>query len=301
MNNEQITIVKEGLANYLAIFEKYMEETVSDRSDGVPPELFEAMEYSLCAGGKRLRPTLCLAAAERCGVPVGDALPMALGLEMLHTATLIHDDLPCMDDDDMRRGMLSNHARFGETIAVLAGDALLIEAFAFPAKYLRNIPSQNVVRALQIFADAAGSSGVCGGQVIDMRPEKGRGDPDYVRRVAALKTGELIKAAVLSGAVLGTTDETILESYACYARHLGSAFQIIDDILDVTSTAEELGKTPGKDKEQGKLNHVTAYGMDMALKMAQEESRKAIAAIENLLPENDMLLLLPEYLIYRNH
>ncbi len=226
---------------------------------------------------------------------------MALGLEMLHTATLIHDDLPCMDDDDMRRGKPSNHALFGETLAVLAGDALLAQSLEFPLAQLKGIPAQNLLRAMRIFSRAIGPAGVCGGQVLDMFTEGKENDPHYVRRIAALKTGALIEAAVLAGAALGCGDEAVLERYGEYARHLGSAFQIVDDILDVTSTAEELGKTPGKDEEQGKLTHVTVYGMEAAREMAEKESAAAKEALAGLLAADDFLMLLPDYLVHRSY
>lgn len=300
MDKELILSVKKSLESYRRAFEEYLAATSTKRSEGVPPELFESMEYSLNAGGKRLRPVLCLAAAESCGCGVKDALPMALGLEMLHTATLIHDDLPCMDDDDMRRGMPSNHAKFGETMAVLAGDALLAQSIEYPLANSPEIEPQKLLAAMTIFTQAIGPSGVCGGQALDIDATISS-DPEKVRDIAKLKTGALIRAAVLSGAALGSGDKDLLKCYYDYGTHLGSAFQIVDDILDVTSTAEELGKTPGKDAEQGKLTHVTAYGMEAAKKMAAEESWLAVQAITVVLPSDAFLARLPEYLVHRTH
>lgn len=301
MNKELLSAAKAEFERYRRLFEKYLKETAELRCAGVPKSLAESMEYSLNAGGKRLRPVLCLAAAERCGVAAERALPMALGLEMVHTATLIHDDLPCMDDDDMRRGMPSNHAKFGETLAVLAGDALLAEAFIFPLERLNGIAPENALNAMRRFARAIGPAGVCGGQVLDMFEEEGSESPDYVRSIAKLKTGALIEAAVTSGAALGTGESAIIEKYSRYALHLGSAFQIVDDILDVTSTAEELGKTPGKDSDQNKLTHVTVYGLQGAGKMAQAESDAAKNELAGLLPKDDFLMLLPDWLVHRSH
>ncbi len=291
MNEAQLRAIKAEFAAGGTLIESYIRETAGLRAEKVPPKLFESMEYSLEAGGKRLRPILCLAAAQRCGVEAKSALPMALGLEMLHTATLIHDDLPCMDDDDMRRGKPSNHALFGETLAVLAGDALLAQSLEFPLAQLKEIPAPNILRAMRIFSRAIGPAGVCGGQVLDMFTEGKENDPHYVRRIAALKTGALIEAAVLTGAALGCGDEAILERYGEYARHLGSAFQIVDDILDVTSTAEELGK----------LTHVTVYGMEAAREMAEKESAAAKEALAGLLAADDFLMLLPDYLVHRSY
>ena len=168
MKDELRAYVKGELERYRLAVEGYIIETSEERAAGVPGELFESMEYSLRAGGKRLRPALCLAAAKRAGVDEEKAMPMALGLEMLHTATLIHDDLPCMDDDDMRRGKPSNHAKFGETLALLAGDALFVQSLEFPMAKLKGIAPANVLRAMHIFAKAIGPSGVCGGQVLDI-------------------------------------------------------------------------------------------------------------------------------------
>lgn len=291
--------VKQKLESYRLKFEAYLADTKTDRSKGVPARLSEAIEYSLNAGGKRLRPALCLAAAERCGCQMEYALPMALGLEMFHTGTLIHDDLPCMDDDGMRRGKPSSHVRFGEALALLAGDSLMLEAAEFPLTHARNVKPERLMQAMQIFTSAMGPFGVCGGQVLDMEEDDGTGDPDYVRKIARLKTGALIRAAVMSGASLGTGDERLLDCYHNYGTHLGSAFQIVDDILDVTSTAAELGKTPGKDAEQNKLTHVTVYGMDKAKAMALEESRLAAAAVAEVLPQDDFLAELPSYLTGR--
>ena len=299
MNDSALRFVTEQLASGRALVEEYITETKDLRSSGVPDKLFEAMEYSLCAGGKRIRPILCIAAAKKCGLPERSALPMALGLEMLHTATLIHDDLPCMDNDDMRRGKPSNHALFGETLAVLAGDALLAQALEFPMFHTEGVPAANLLRALGIFTAAVGPSGVCGGQTLDMfkDAEPGCG----ARRIASLKTGALIRAAVLTGAALAGAGGDIFAACDEYAVHLGAAFQIVDDILDSTSTAEELGKTPGKDVLQDKITYVSQYGVDRARVLAREESAAASAAIRDFFGNDDFLVLLPEFLVHRSN
>ena len=301
MDKEQAEHIKKIFDSYRRAFENFMAETSEIRKKEVPVKLYECMEYSLQAGGKRLRPVLCMAASERCGCSIEDALPMALGFEMLHTATLIHDDLPCMDNDDMRRGKPSNHAMFGETLAVLAGDALLAQSIEYPLVHTKNVPLHKLLKAMQIFSSAIGPAGVCGGQAMDMDENAADGNPDYVRKTAALKTGALIRAAVLSGASLGTDDDKILDCYRNYGTHMGAAFQIVDDILDVTSTAEELGKTPGKDAAQKKINYVTAYGIDKARKLAEDESLSARKALADILPENDFLIGLPDYMTRRTH
>lgn len=297
MREEQFDSVRQTLEDNRLYFENYLASSKTDREEGVPEQLFEAMEYTLTAGGKRLRPVLCLAAAELCGCARGDALPMAMGLEMFHSASLIHDDLPCMDNDDLRRGKLSNHKKFGETMAVLAGDSLMIEAFAYPLRRTKNIAHKKILNAIGILGGAAGAAGVCGGQALDMGGglETGAGQ---VRRIAALKTAALIQAAVLCGAALGTDDDNILKNYAIYGKHLGLAFQIIDDILDVTGDAARLGKNVGKDAVQEKITHVTVLGLDEARRMAEEET---LAAREAIVPvaSAGFLALLPLYLLQR--
>ncbi|MDO4952239.1 MAG: polyprenyl synthetase family protein [Synergistaceae bacterium] len=296
MDFQQVMAEFKAYADYV---DQYIEKTAETRANRVPEKLFESMEYSLTAGGKRLRPVLCLAAAEACGCTKETAMPMALGYEMTHTASLIHDDLPCMDNDDMRRGKLSNHAKFGETLAVLAGDALMVESIAYPLAYTSGVSSDRLLNAVRIFTEAFGPSGVCGGQVLDMDCALAEKEPDYVCKVAALKTGELIKAALMSGAALGTDDGKTLLIFEKYGKHLGTAFQIIDDILDVTTTSEQLGKTPGKDAEQGKINYVTAYGLEKAKEFAKEESEAAKAVISELLGEESFLAQLPMALLER--
>ena len=291
-------IVKEAFVNYANTFNRYMEHTRATRAKAVPSGLFEAMEYSLSVGGKRLRPVLCMASAASNGLKAEQVLPMALGLEMFHTATLIHDDMPCMDNDVLRRGMPSCHAKFGETMALLAGDTLFFEAFEWPL-YNLDLPVQNVLSAIKIFTKACGASGVMAGQALDIFKEGADGDPNFVGKIAARKTGDLISAAVTTGVALAGADAEKFKCYEDYSRQLGLAFQIVDDILDVVGTKEELGKTIGKDAEEGKLTHVTAYGLDKARQMAEEASLKAREIISRFEEPNSFLSLLPEYLVDR--
>jgi len=294
----KLKFVMETLDNYRQYFENYLLETSENRKNGVPEKLFEAMEYSLAGGGKRLRPVLCLAAAERCGCFREDALPMALGIEMFHSASLIHDDLPCMDDDDMRRGKPSNHNMFGETMAILAGDSLLTGAFEYPLVNTKNISSSKLLNAMKIFARATGAGGVCGGQALDMDDEL-KVDAGYAERVALLKTATLISASVICGAALGTDDKEVLKGSADYGTYLGLAFQIVDDILDVTGTKEETGKSVGKDVKQGKITHATAYGLEEARQLAVGASSLAQNALPGTLKCDEFFMLLPEYLLHR--
>lgn len=286
---------------YRELFEERLAEICREPADDVPPRLHEAMAYSLMAGGKRLRPMLCLAAAERGGVNPEKALPMALALEFIHTATLIHDDLPCVDGDDLRRGKPTNHMVFGEALAIWSGDALVNWAFCYSLSRLAKsgIPAERVLRAVEMLAEAAGPFGVCGGQVLDFDPESRREDREFVYEIARLKTAALIRAAVVSGAILGEIDEFDLKCYYDYGTHLGIAFQIVDDILDVTSTREAMGKTPHKDEFQDKRTFVGAYGLEVAKELAREESVKAARALETLFPEGDLLIDLAKSLAER--
>ncbi|MDR3332003.1 MAG: polyprenyl synthetase family protein [Synergistaceae bacterium] len=288
---------------YAAPFEAYLTEFSENPNDAIPPRLTESMLYSLRAGGKRLRPALCLAAAERCGIHPEKALPMAMSIEFMHTASLIHDDLPCMDDDDYRRNSPTNHKVFGECLALLAGDALMIWSLGYSLSRLAHlgIPNDRVVRAVNILSEAAGPVGMCGGQVLDTDRESQEPEKEFVYRIAGAKTAALIRAALVSGAMLGDIPDTTLQCYHNYGTHLGLAFQIVDDILDVTATREELGKTPKKDEAQNKMTFVSAYGLDEAKRLALEESEKAERSLEQLFPEGDLLMDLARSLAFRGN
>jgi geranylgeranyl diphosphate synthase type II len=288
---------------YASVFEGYMRDLCGEPHEQIPPRLMEVMSYSLMAGGKRLRPSLCLAAAERSGVSPGKAMPMAMAVEFMHTASLIHDDLPCMDDDDLRRGFPTSHRKFGECMAVLAGDSLMIWSFGYALSHLpsRGIPAERVVRALAILGEASGPEGMCGGQVLDTDGMSRENAGDFVRRIASAKTAALIRASLVSGAMLGDVTDAALQCYYDYGTHLGISFQIVDDILDVTSTAETLGKTPNKDESQSKMTFVSAYGLERAREMAAEESVEAERAMESLFPEGDLLIDLAKYLVNRSY
>jgi len=212
-----------------------------------PEQLREAMRYSLLAGGKRLRPVLCLAA---CELACGDsalAMPTAVALEMIHTMSLIHDDLPAMDNDDLRRGRPTNHKVYGEANAILAGDALLTRAFEMVALRSPGVPAERLLAVVGELSLAAGAPGLVGGQVVDLECEGKSVDLETLEYIHLHKTGALLRACVLSGALIAGAAEPLLEALRTYARGIGLAFQIIDDILDVTASSEVLGKTAGKD------------------------------------------------------
>jgi geranylgeranyl diphosphate synthase, type II len=246
--------------------------------------LEEAMRYSLLAGGKRIRPVLALATAHAIGVPGEDVLPLAAALELIHTYSLIHDDLPAMDDDDLRRGRPTCHVRYGVDVAILAGDALYAEAMRLVLREQRGEPVR-VLAAVAELASASGVDGMVGGQYIDVRGLVDTG-ASTLRRMHELKTGRLIAAAV-ECVLLLTAEEggsTTLAAFREFASELGVLFQIVDDILDVTGTDVALGKPRGSDERHGKLTYVSHYGLDGARAMATQSHANARAALDRAAP-----------------
>jgi geranylgeranyl diphosphate synthase type II len=246
--------------------------------------LQEAMRYSLLAGGKRIRPVLALATAHAVGMPGADVLPLASALELIHTYSLIHDDLPSMDDDDLRRGRPTCHVRYGVDVAILAGDALYAEAMRLVLREQRGEPAR-VLAAVAELAAASGVGGMVGGQYIDVRGLVEAGDAE-LRRMHELKTGRLIAAAVECVLLLAGVEDgsTTLADLRAFASELGVLFQIVDDILDVTGTDVALGKPRGSDERHGKLTYVSRYGLEGARGMAAESHRSARAALLRAVP-----------------
>ena len=247
--------------------------------------LEEAMRYSLLAGGKRIRPVLALATARAVGAEPASVLPFAAALELIHTYSLIHDDLPAMDDDDLRRGRPTCHVRYGEDVAILAGDGLYAEAFKLVLKEQSGDPAALLAAVCEL-ADATGVNGMVGGQYVDVKALAETGDTT-LRRLHELKTGRLIAASVecvllLEGSLSGTSR---LESFRDYASELGVLFQIVDDILDVTGTEADLGKPLGSDERHGKLTYVSQYGLERARELAGESHRQARRALAAAAPE----------------
>jgi len=267
-----------------------------------PEKIYEAMRYSLLAGGKRLRPILCLAVAELLGQTQDVAMPTACALEMIHTMSLIHDDLPAMDNDDYRRGRLTNHKVYGEDIAILAGDGLLAYAFEFVAIKTSSIPSERIVKVLAILGKAVGANGLVGGQVLDLECE-GKADvtADTLSFIHRRKTGALLEACVASGAVLAGASEDDLARLSVYAQNIGLAFQIVDDILDVTATSEELGKTAGKDISAQKATYPRIWGLDTSRQKAEELIKNAIAQLDIYGDKAQPLRAIAEYIINRKN
>ena len=239
----------------------------------------DAMRYSVSIGGKRIRPCLLMEFADICGGDREDALNIAAALEMVHTYSLIHDDLPCMDNDDMRRGMPSCHKKFGEDIALLAGDALLTLAFKVIST-CKNSKPDNVLKCVNILSDFAGVDGMVGGQVIDLQSEEKRVNDKTLLQMCTLKTARLIQAACLMGCVISNASEEEQKAAFDFGYNLGVAFQIVDDILDVTSTTEELGKPIGSDSQNNKSTFVSTLGLETARKLANEYTEKAIESLK---------------------
>jgi geranylgeranyl pyrophosphate synthase len=267
---------------------QYFTEAVPDKT------LQEAMRYSLLAGGKRLRPTLVLRFCKAAGGKIEDALEAACAVEMLHTYSLIHDDLPSMDDDDLRRGKPTNHKIYGECIATLAGDAL--QAAAFETLLHSKLPAETVVRMAKVFAKAAGPMGICLGQTLDMKSEGQRLTLNEMTAIHNYKTSALWIAAAQLGVLAAGGRDNQLRAAEEYAYHLGLAFQVQDDILDYTATTAELGKPAGSDKTNGKTTFMTLMSLHDARHIVNDQTHYAIASLHNNFADTDFLEALAIYL-----
>jgi geranylgeranyl diphosphate synthase type II len=268
-----------------------------------PETIHRAVRYSLFAGGKRIRPLLVLAAAEAVGEASEEALPLACAVEMVHTYSLIHDDLPAMDDDDLRRGRPTNHKVFGEAIAILAGDALLTRAFHLLAELPEGASDALVRRRLAataILGEACGTTGLVGGQVMDLECEGQVISAQALERLHRAKTGALLSACVRGGAVLGGAAPEERERLARYAASIGLVFQVVDDILDVTASAEQLGKTAGKDLKARKATYVSLHGLVRAGQMAQELLAQALEAVAPFGARGALLADIARLIVERN-
>ena len=262
--------------------------------------IYDAMEYSLMAGGKRIRPLLTLEVCRMCGGDVAQALPFACAVEMIHTYSLIHDDLPAMDNDDYRRGKLTNHKVFGDGMAVLAGDALLTLAFEVIGRQQHTDPA-TLLRTVQEISTAAGMNGMVGGQAIDLESEGHRIPMEQLRKMHMGKTGALFRAALRSGAILAGASEKQLAALTAYAEGFGLAFQITDDILDVTGDEALIGKPVGSDLRNDKSTYVTLTSLEEAQRLAKETVDAAVAALDGFGPEADFLRQLVRYMLERKN
>lgn len=292
-----------NLASYLAQRQALV-ETALDRAVPVtyPEKIYESMRYSLMAGGKRLRPILCLASCELFGGTLDMAMPTACSMEMIHTMSLIHDDLPAMDNDDYRRGKLTNHKVYGDDIAILAGDGLLSYAFEFIASRTENVPPQRVLQVISRLGYAVGATGLVGGQVVDLDSE-GLTDvsEETLTFIHTHKTGALLEVSVVSGAILAGASESDLSRLTRYSQNIGLAFQIIDDILDITSTTEILGKSAGKDVQAQKVTYPSLWGIEESQRKATQLVTDAKAELSVFGDRAEPLCSIADFITSRSH
>ena len=281
---EKIALVEAGLKKYLPKYQNGQKE------------IYDAMEYSLMAGGKRLRPVIMLMVGEMCGGRFDAILPFAVAMEMIHTYSLIHDDLPSMDNDDLRRGKPTNHKVFGEDMAILAGDALL--NCAMETALLADVCDDVKVRALKVLFNSTGTEGMIGGQVIDIKNTKHT--HEELLNLHLLKTGAIIRSSgVLGGILSGATDEEI-EAIDSFCKNLGIAFQIQDDLLDVLGNVEDLGKPVGSDEDNQKTTYVTLFGVEQSKELVSEYTKEAKESLVECFGEKaSKLLELADFLVGR--
>ncbi len=293
------------LKPYLKKMQQMVDESLEKylpRRDELPGSIHEAMRYSIFAGGKRVRPVLMLAACEAVDGDISKALPAACAMEMIHTYSLIHDDLPAMDNDDFRRGKPTSHKVFGEAIAILAGDALLTEAFKLLSnpEFTRGLSPDVLLRVIHEIAVCAGSRGMIGGQVVDMESE-GKKDIDFatVQYIHTHKTGALIKASLKCGALIGGADGSRLNAVTRYGEAVGLAFQIADDILDIEGTTEQIGKDAGSDQTRGKATYPAVIGLAESKQRASELVETAVEALAGFGEKADPLRAIATYIVKR--
>lgn len=291
-----------NLKGYLSSRQKLVDQALHrllPRATSKPQVIHKAMRYSLFAGGKRLRPVLCLAAAEACGGNSANAMAAACAVECIHTYSLIHDDLPCMDNDDFRRGKPTSHKVFGEGIAVLAGDALLTIAFEILASSKANhLYLSDLVQEL---ANASGSRWLIGGQAQDLESEGKKIQPKQLKYIHESKTAALLTASIRLGAMSAQATTKQLQALTSFGKAVGLAFQIIDDILDVTQTSEKLGKSAGKDDAAKKATYPSVFGLDYSRKKAKQLTDAARKAVIPLGKKADPLLSIADYLLIREY
>ena len=290
-----LTYLSTKRADIEAALDRYLPPVTSR-----PQILHQSLRYSVLAPGKRLRPVLVLAAAEAVGGRAEDVMPTACALECIHVFSLIHDDLPCMDNDDYRRGRLTNHKVYGEALALLAGDALLALAFQLIAENGANVPAERVLPTLRLVAHASGTWGMVGGQVVDMESQGQEVTPDTLRYIHAHKTGALLTASVLAGAMLAGADDEQVESLSAYGGHIGLAFQIADDILDVTGDESKIGKPVGSDEERNKATYPRLYGLDESRRRAHAEVEAALTTLSAFDAKADPLRAIARFIVERD-
>jgi len=293
--------LKEFLSSRSARVDEFLEQRLP-ALDYLPERLHESMRYSVFAGGKRIRPVLMMAACRAVGGNEDHVLPFAAAMEMIHTYSLIHDDLPAMDDDDFRRGRPTNHRVFGEAMAILAGDALLTEAFSLLSSQdlEADIDSTTRLRIIHIISKAAGSRGMVGGQVVDMESEGKDFDLPTLEYIHTHKTGALILASIQTGALVGQASEAELASLSRYGEATGLAFQIADDILDIVGDQKTLGKDVGSDEGRGKATYPALFGLEEARQRALELKDLALNALAHFGPQADPLRDIATFFVDRS-
>ncbi len=293
------TTLEQTWQQYLAQVNDALEAYIQPRED-CPETLREAMAYSLLAGGKRLRPVLVLLACEACGGEISQAMPAACALEMIHTYSLIHDDLPAMDDDDLRRGCPTNHIKYGEGNAILAGDGLLTYAFEIIARDVQ--PADIAVQCVVELATAAGAIGMVGGQVVDLEAETaGIKNLQHLESIHRRKTGALLTAALVLGGRIAGAPENVLQSLKQYGQYIGMAFQITDDLLDITGDPAKMGKGVQKDANHGKLTYPALLGVEESRQKAEEYIEKACEVIKLPKEQTSRLDALARFILKRDH
>ena len=291
-------------SQYLSRGREFIDSAICEylpKESSYPESIHRSMFYSVLAGGKRLRPVLVIAAAEAVGGNRQDVLPFAIAAEYVHTYTLIHDDLPALDNDDLRRGKPTNHKVFGEAIAILTGDALLTQAFHLMTHsgLMRSVSSKNLLKAAHDMTCALGTEGMIGGQVVDIESESKRIDAKTLEYIHTYKTGRLIKACIRAGAILSQANETELNALSDYGDQIGLAFQIVDDILDITADEGLLGKDIGSDVNKGKATYPALYGLDESKKKAEKLVEGGIACLENFDNRADPLREIGRFFLQR--
>lgn len=291
------------LANYMEDRRKLVDaalEKVLRPVDEWPETLHESARYSIFAGGKRLRPILSISATEAVGGNTDKVMPIACALEMIHTYSLIHDDLPAMDDDDLRRGNPTNHKVFGEAIAILAGDSLLTEAIACMAKSRSNGNAPALLDVILRITEAIGSQGMVGGQVQDLMSEKKQISPEELQHLHQHKTGKLIQVAIESGAIIGGANQEQLTALSKYGELIGLSFQIADDVLDIEG-GEEIGKDIGSDLERRKATYPSILGLEKSKTLAAEITEEALSSLRSLDSSADPLREIAKFVVYRKN
>jgi geranylgeranyl diphosphate synthase, type II len=293
---------KEQYHDYVITIDQYLDDVLKPQKDRPEQVIFEAMRYSLLAKGKRIRPVLALAVCDLFSLSKNEVLPFAAAIEMIHSYSLIHDDLPAMDNDDLRRGMPTNHKVYGEAVAILAGDGLLNFAFEHMSMALATRERlEEKIKAFQLISKASGVFGMISGQVIDMISENKAIDGDVLERMHQLKTGALISAPILAAATICRASEDEWQALLKFSANLGLAFQIKDDILDVEGTKEMLGKNVGMDQNQQKSTFISIYGLNQSKEMLEKTTNEAILALDCFGEKSTFLVSVANFLLKREY